>query len=144
MSDGIRSGVNWMRRKPRSRICGQRADEQRLGEAGHAGQQAVPAGEEGREHEIDGGFLAHDHLAQFGQDAVPAVGYPSHQRAPLVGGEGLRLLLRDVVHSFLAFGSHVQGQARHVTALRWASGLGARPRVRCALSREPGPQCVSV
>ena len=48
---------------------GQRAHQQRLGETGHAGQQAVPAGEQGHQHLVDRPLLADDHLAQFAQDA---------------------------------------------------------------------------
>ncbi len=101
MSDGHQVGRELDALEAEVEDLGQRADEQRLGQARHAGEQAVAAGEERRKHVIDRGFLPHDHLAQLGQDTVPALGYPSHQRSPLVGGERLRLLLRDVVHSFL-------------------------------------------
>ena len=54
MSDGIRSGVNWMRLKlTASGDVGQRADHQRLGQAGHAFEQAVAAGEDGDEQLLD-------------------------------------------------------------------------------------------
>ena len=65
MSEGIRSGVNWMRLKPRSRIRGQRADHQRLRQPRHALQQAVPAGEDGGEHLLDHLVLPDDDLLQL-------------------------------------------------------------------------------
>jgi hypothetical protein len=46
MSAGIRSGVNWMRLKLQVEAPGQRADQQRLGQAGHALEQAVAPAEE--------------------------------------------------------------------------------------------------
>ena len=51
---------------------GQRADQQRLGQAGHAGQQAVAAGEERDQQLIDGVVLADDHLAQLLADPAAA------------------------------------------------------------------------
>ena len=65
-SDGMRSGVNWMREKVRCERARQRRDEQRLGETGHADQQAVPAGEQRDERLLDDGVVADDHLAQLG------------------------------------------------------------------------------
>ena len=53
MSDGIRSGVNWMRLNVERQRVGQRADHQRLGQARHADQQAVPAGEERDQQLLD-------------------------------------------------------------------------------------------
>ena len=44
---------------------GQRADHQRLGQAGHAFQQAMPAGEDGGEELLDDFVLADDDLLQF-------------------------------------------------------------------------------
>ena len=51
---------------------GQGADQQRLGQAGHAGQQAVAAGEERDQQLIDGLVLADDDLAQLVADAAAA------------------------------------------------------------------------
>ena len=45
--------------------AGQRADHQRLGQPGHAHQQAMAAGEHGGEHLLDHVRLADDHLLQF-------------------------------------------------------------------------------
>jgi hypothetical protein len=43
-------------------------DQQGLGQTGHAGNQAVAAGEERHQHLIDDLVLAHDHLAQLVED----------------------------------------------------------------------------
>ena len=48
MSAGIRSGVNWTRRELQVHRLAQAGDQQRLGQARHARDQAVPAGEERR------------------------------------------------------------------------------------------------
>ena len=45
MSPGIKSGVNWMRRKVKIHRFGQRPHHQRLGQPGNAFQQTVAAGE---------------------------------------------------------------------------------------------------
>jgi hypothetical protein len=52
-----------------------RLDEQRLGQPGHAGDQAVAAREERHQHFVDHGVLSDDHLAQLGEDALAAVGH---------------------------------------------------------------------
>ena len=49
MSEGIRSGVNWTRPRVEAEHGAERLDELGLGEAGHADEQAVAAGEEGDE-----------------------------------------------------------------------------------------------
>ncbi len=59
-SDGIRSGVNWMRRKLTCRVRGQRAGEERLGQAGHALENHVAAGQQRDERLFDERFLAND------------------------------------------------------------------------------------
>ena len=46
----------------------QRPDQQRLGGAGQAGDQAVPADKQGDHHLVDHFFLSHDHLANLGND----------------------------------------------------------------------------
>ena len=53
MSDGIRSGVNWMRLNSRSSTSRERADQQRLRQARHADEQAVPPREDRRPHQAD-------------------------------------------------------------------------------------------
>ncbi len=65
MSDGIRSGVNWMRLNFRCTASRERLDQQRLRQPGHAAQQAVAAGEEGGEDFGDHLILANDHAAKL-------------------------------------------------------------------------------
>ena len=68
MSEGIRSGVNWMRRNSRSSVLRQRADHQRLAQPGHAQQQDVAAAEQADEHVVDDRLLADDHLGDLFAD----------------------------------------------------------------------------
>ena len=65
MSEGIRSGVNWMRLNSSDSAVGQRADHQRLGQPRHAHQQAMAAGEHGDQQLLDHLLLADDHPAQL-------------------------------------------------------------------------------
>ena len=65
MSDGIRSGVNWMRLNWMSRMRASVLTIKRLGQPGHADQQAMPAGEDGGEDLLDHVVLADDDLLQF-------------------------------------------------------------------------------
>ena len=65
MSDGIRSGVNWMRLKRHVEDLADGADHQRLGQAGHADEQAVAAREDGGEDLLDDLGLADDDAAQL-------------------------------------------------------------------------------
>ena len=74
MSDGIRSGVNWMRLKPTSRIWLIELTMQRLGQAGHADEQAVAAGEDGRQDLLDDLALADDDAAQLLEHLASASG----------------------------------------------------------------------
>ena len=68
MSAGVRSGVNWMRLKLRFERAAQGADHQRLGQARHAFQQAMPAAEEADQQFFDDRRLADDDLAQLVHD----------------------------------------------------------------------------
>ena len=70
MSAGIMSGVNWMRLKLQPRTAGERLDEQRLGEPGHADDQRMPFGENGCQHCADGLVLADDDFAELGANAI--------------------------------------------------------------------------
>ena len=70
MSLGIRSGVNWMRENLRSSTCAIVWIEQRLRESRHADDQAVAAGEQRQQHELDHVLLADDQLVQLGDDLV--------------------------------------------------------------------------
>ena len=70
MSDGIRSGVNWMRLKLRSSASAEGLDHERLGQAGHADQQGMAAGEDGGEDLVDHLLLADDPLGHLGAQAL--------------------------------------------------------------------------
>ena len=71
MSDGIRSGVNWMRLNSSDRASASVRTIKRLGQPRHADQQAVAAGEDGDQQLLDHLLLADDDLAQLVSD--PAV-----------------------------------------------------------------------
>ncbi len=65
MSAGIRSGVNWMREKSQVERLGQRAHQQRLAQARHAFQQAMPADEQAGQHAVDDLVVADDDAADL-------------------------------------------------------------------------------
>ena len=73
MSAGIRSGVNWIRLNDRSRICATVLISSVLARPGHAGDQAVAAGEQRHQHLIDHLVLADDDLADLGEDPLAPV-----------------------------------------------------------------------
>ncbi len=54
--------------------AGERLDQQRLREAGHAGDQAVSAREERDQYFFDDFVLTDDDLAQLGEDLLAAFG----------------------------------------------------------------------
>ena len=85
MSDGIRSGVNWMRLNVEVEDVGERLDQQRLGQAGHAGDQAVAAGEQRDQHLLDDLVLADDDLAELGEDPLAAFGDALRAAVAIVG-----------------------------------------------------------
>ena len=72
MSDGMRSGVNWIRLKSRSRMSASVLISSVFARPGHAGDQAVAAGEERDQHLLDDLVLADDDLAQLGENALAA------------------------------------------------------------------------
>ena len=74
MSAGSMSGVNWMRWKLRADRARERLERQRLGEAGHAFEQHMPAGEQRDEQAIDQGMLADDDAADLGAQRVDPAG----------------------------------------------------------------------
>ena len=80
MSEGIRSGVNWMRENFRSSTRAMRVDEQRLGQARHADDQAVAADEQRQQHLLDDVLLPDDQLAQLADDLIAADLHPVGQR----------------------------------------------------------------
>ncbi len=57
--------MNWMRRKVRRDGLRQGLDRQRLGEAGHALEQHVAAGEQADQQPVDQVALADDHVADL-------------------------------------------------------------------------------
>ena len=59
----------------------ERLDQQCLGQAGHAGDQAMAAGEHRHQDLIDHLVLADDHLADLGEDAARGVGDAGRRRA---------------------------------------------------------------
>ena len=74
MSDGIRSGVNWMRLKSRSRMSASVLISSVFARPGHAGDQAMAAGEQRDQHLLDDFVLADDDLAELGENALAALG----------------------------------------------------------------------
>ena len=70
MSDGIRSGVNWMRLKTRPSVCAMVRTISVLAVPGKPGDQAVAADKQRDQNLIEHFFLADDHLADLRQDAV--------------------------------------------------------------------------
>ncbi len=63
MSEGIRSGVNWMRRGGEAEDGAEGLDQLGLGETGNADEEAVAAGEDGDERPVDDDLLTVDDLA---------------------------------------------------------------------------------
>ena len=74
MSDGIRSGVNWMRLNLRSTASDSFLISSVLARPGHAAQQAVPAGEEGDQDLADDPLLADDDLGQLALETAGQLG----------------------------------------------------------------------
>ena len=72
MSDGIRSGVNWMRVNFRSSTLASVAMSSVFASPGHADDQAVAADEERQQHELDDVALADDPLVQLRDDLLAA------------------------------------------------------------------------
>ena len=65
----------------------ERTDQQRLGQAGHAFEQGMAAGENGDQHLLDHFVLADDHFGQFVADAV--IGLLATLHGGNVGGGGI-------------------------------------------------------
>jgi hypothetical protein len=66
MSEGIRSGVNWMRFSKMPRIVPSVIDELGLGKARRADEQRMAAGQNRDDRVFDDLFLAEDDLPDFG------------------------------------------------------------------------------
>ena len=71
-SDGTRSGVNCTRRNCPAEHLGQRLDGQRLGQAGHALEQHVAAGQQRDEQALEHRVLADDHPLELIQRVLEA------------------------------------------------------------------------
>ena len=80
MSDGIRSGVNWMRLNFRSSTRAIEWMSSVLARPGHADDQAVAADEQRQQHLVDDLVLADDELLQLFDDALAAVLHPVGER----------------------------------------------------------------
>ena len=80
---------------------GQGADHQRLGQAGHADQQAVPAREDRDQQFLEDGVLADDDLAHLALQAVERGLEPLHggEVVTLEGGRIRRILVAHAVIS---------------------------------------------
>jgi hypothetical protein len=74
MSDGIRSGVNWMRRACRPSTVPMRIDQLGLGEARDADQQRMAAGQHRDQRVIDHLLLTEDDVADRGPRGFHAFG----------------------------------------------------------------------
>ena len=98
MSDGIRSGVNWMRLKRDVEDLAMRADHERLGQPGHADEQAVAAGEDGGEDLLDHLGLADDDPAELLDHLGAGLGELGQVFADAVGGHR-ELLAAGLVRS---------------------------------------------
>ena len=71
-SDGIRSGVNWIRPKLEARRLRERARDQRLREAGEVLDQHVAVGEQPEQHELERLALADDGALDLVQERLGA------------------------------------------------------------------------
>ena len=119
---------------------GQRADHQRLGQARHADQQAVAAGEDGDEQLLEDRVLADDDLAHLVLELVEGV------LEPLDGGEVVVLEwlgCRFVAHAWNSLGrrlgrfDHFKTGARRVGQSLLSSTTGLRPWVSLTISERP-------
>ena len=82
MSDGIRSGVNWMRLNFEIDGLRELLDEERLGQAGDAAQQAVAAGEKRDQDLADDALLADDGLRQLALEPAGHFGDALERQSP--------------------------------------------------------------
>ena len=73
MSDGIRSGVNWMRLNASDRHLASVLIIKRLGQAGHAFEDAVAPAEQRDQQLLDDLVLADDDAGQLLLDVVEGV-----------------------------------------------------------------------
>jgi hypothetical protein len=87
MSEGIRSGVNWIRENCRSSAWARLLTSRVLASPGHADEQAVTAGEQADEQQVDHALLADDAAVQLLDQALAAAG-ERLQGGAIVGGKG--------------------------------------------------------
>ena len=92
---------------------GQRADHQRLGQAGHAFQQAMAAGEDGGEDLLDDVVLADDDLLQFLLHQLPMLAELLQDVSETAGLGGQRESLLSVEVRAAASDALGAGAARH-------------------------------
>ena len=86
MSEGIRSGVNWIRLKPTSRIRAIELTISVLARPGTPTSRTWPAGEDRRQDQLDHLALADDDLVQFGDHDVARVSeFVEELRDPVAG-----------------------------------------------------------
>ena len=124
MSEGIRSGVNWIRLKPTSRIRAIELTISVLARPGHADQQHVPAGEDRRQDQLDHLALADDDLVELGDHHVARVAELVEKLRDPVAGRG-HAFRRPVCRS-----SESQGKGRYPTCDRTRDACrGARRSV---------------
>jgi hypothetical protein len=69
-SDGIRSGVNWMRLNEPPRTSGEGLDRQRLGQARHALEEEVTTGQQADEDPLEHRVLADDDSSDLEHDRL--------------------------------------------------------------------------
>ncbi len=86
MSDGIRSGVNWMRLKETSRIWLMELTMSVLARPGTPSEEAVAAREDGGQHLIDDLALADDDAAELGHHLAARLAEVGQVLADAVGG----------------------------------------------------------
>ena len=123
-SAGTRSGVNWMRRKRAAEHLGERLDGQRLGQAGHALEQHVAAGEQRDEQALEHRVLADDDALDLVQRLLERGGGSSRRAC---GGSSLG----GHVVGLLSFGQiRRPNQRRDMSGAEQQQQRARRPRTR--------------
>ena len=90
MSEGIRSGVNWMRLNCSDIDLGQGIDDGGLGQARHPHEQPVPARQNADQQLFDDDVLADDDLGQFGAEVSVGLAQLVDGRDIIMGKSGRR------------------------------------------------------
>ena len=102
MSDGIRSGVNWMRLNFRSTTRASVWMSSVLARPGTPTIRLLPPAKSDSSTCWTDVVLADDQLAQLGHDLITAVLHPVGER-DIVGSIQVHDFLRDTIHSVLTF-----------------------------------------